>query len=170
MNTLIKGSLIATAVTLLSGCSTLSGFDASSDFACKAQPGVSCQSVTGVHQNAMLNNLPSQQTEGLDESELDELNEDDNDDSSWYSVEPEPESQPQPELPSKSSAISGQAIESGTPLYQKASTLRVWSAPWEDKNQVLHDQSYSYLLIEKAKWEVEHFKDAKYRSGFSINP
>lgn len=162
MNTFLKGSLVATTVTLLSGCSTLSGFDASSDFACKAQPGVSCESVTGIHQNALLNNLPSQQEGGgLDEYE----NEDQNSFSFEQSSNP-PKSSP---LPSKASVITGQAIESGTPIYQKPVTLRVWIAPWEDKSQVLHDQSYSYLLIEKAKWEIEHFKGAKYRAGFSIN-
>ncbi len=154
MNIFVKGSLVATAVTLLSGCSTLSGYDASSDFSCKAQPGVSCESVSGIHQNAMLHNLPSQQEGGSFDDE------DDREDK---------EASKAPPLPSKASVITGQAIESGTPIYQKPVTLRVWVAPWEDKNQVLHDQSYSYLLIEKAKWEIEHFKGAKYRAGFSIN-
>ncbi|WP_127471981.1 TraV family lipoprotein [Thiomicrorhabdus aquaedulcis] len=154
MNHLLKAAFAASALTLLSGCASLSGYDASSDFACKAQPGVSCKSVTGIHQNSLENNLPSQQ----ENSALpgDESGDVDTKASKTEAVKLVPR-------------ITGQAIKSGTPLYQKPVTLRVWLAPWEDKNQVLHDQSFSYLLIQKAQWEVEHFKEAKYRTGLSIN-
>ncbi|GAB6071497.1 hypothetical protein JCM30760_25950 [Thiomicrorhabdus hydrogeniphila] len=145
MKIILKTSLIVSAITLLSGCGTLSGFDASSDFACKAQPGVSCKSISGVYQNAEQGNLPSQQAERHISG------------TSFQKVE------------KVSRSVTGQAPASGTPLFQKPVTLRVWFSPWEDDKGVLHDQQYSYLLIQKAKWDIEHFKDAKYRSGFSLN-
>ena len=58
MNIRLSCSIIS--ALLLAGCSTFSGLDASSDFACKARPGVSCQSISGVHQNASAGNLPFQ--------------------------------------------------------------------------------------------------------------
>lgn len=141
---MLKILFVTGVMTLSSGCATLSGYDASSDFACKASPGVSCDSITGIHENARANNLPSQQVEG--QAKVSGTVE-------W-----------------NTKLITGTATNSGTPLYEKPLTLRVWIAPWEDKDQVLHDQSYSYLLVQKAKWNVEHFENSGYKSGhFSIN-
>ena len=46
------------SAALLTGCGTMSGLDANSSFSCKAAPGVNCQSISGVHQNASAGNLP----------------------------------------------------------------------------------------------------------------
>ena len=53
----------ALALVLLSGCSSMSGLDASSSFSCKAAPGVNCQSISGVYQNTTADNLPFQRQE-----------------------------------------------------------------------------------------------------------
>lgn len=141
MNRSLKIIATLSLATLFSGCASITGFDASSDFSCEAQPGVSCKSVSGVYQNAMQKNLPSQrETYGQDFTVI---------------------------KPAK--AITGKAVQTGEPLYQKAVTLRVWLSPWEDKNMVLHDQSYSYLLLQKAKWQVEHFRpEDKQKMTYSI--
>ena len=43
-----------------SGCANMSGLSGSSDYACKAPEGVTCDSVSGTYANAIHNNLPSQ--------------------------------------------------------------------------------------------------------------
>lgn len=48
------------AVAGLSACTSLSGLNGSTDYACKAPEGVSCQSVAGTYINAVADNLPSQ--------------------------------------------------------------------------------------------------------------
>lgn len=145
MKVALRGLVAVSALTFLSGCASLSGFDASSDFSCKAPSGVSCKSISGVYKNAKAKNLPSQKAYQKEQAESD-----------GFTL-------------MQSKQVTGQAIQSGTPLFKRAETLRVWFVPWEDDNEVLHDQKFSYLLLQKAKWEVEHFKEAKYRKGFSFN-
>ena len=45
---------------LLAGCSSITGLDGSSQYACKAPEGVKCDSVSGNYYNALQNNLPAQ--------------------------------------------------------------------------------------------------------------
>ena len=52
------GSLLGAA--LLAGCSSITGLDGSSQYACKAPEGVKCDSVSGNYYNALQNNLPAQ--------------------------------------------------------------------------------------------------------------
>lgn len=112
----------------LAGCAgTMTGLDGSGNFACKAPDGISCASLSGVYANAVQNNLPGQQ--------------------------------PTVEAVKKGPAtprITQQAPSSGEPIRSAQKVRRVWLAPWEDDEEVLHDQSYFYLVVDPGRWQVEH--------------
>ena len=56
------------AVVALSGCSSMSGFDAKSEFACKAPDGILCESMSGIYANAQAKNLPGQRVNARGEA------------------------------------------------------------------------------------------------------
>lgn len=125
---------IAAGITTLTGCGSLSGFDANSNFACKAPPGVLCESMTGIYANAEQKNLPGQRVgmakaEGTGPVELSRA---------------------------KEEGVLTKPIYSGTPIRSAPRVLRVWFAPWEDTDGDLHDQSYVYLPIDSGRWLIEH--------------
>lgn len=122
---------IGVAVTL-SGCTSMSGFDAKSDFACKAPDGILCESMSGIYANAQAKNLPGQRANGHGEA-LVELSQ-----------------------AKAGSGVMTKPIYSGTPIRSAARLLRVWFAPWEDTDGDLHDQSYVYLPVDSGRWLIEH--------------
>lgn len=129
----------------LTGCSTLSGYDGSSSFSCKAPDGVSCSSLSGVYANATLNNLPGLQT-NKDKSE--KVSKEENS-SEGMTAQPTAPGGHQPD-------ITGKPLNSGDPIYSPSKILRVWIAPWEDEDGDLHDQSYVYMLANYGRWMIEH--------------
>lgn len=119
------------AVAALSGCTSMSGYDAKSDFSCKAPDGVLCESMSGVYANAMANNLPGQKVN--------------------HGKEVSPA-----KAQGTASGVMTKPIYSGTPIRTAPVILRVWFAPWEDSDGDLHDQSYVYLPVDTGKWLIEH--------------
>jgi conjugal transfer pilus assembly protein TraV len=111
----------------LSGCANMTGLDGQGSFSCKAPDGISCASLSGVYANAVQNNLPGQRTP--------------------TKVDKVPETKAQ---------IDAAALRSGDPLRSAQQVRRVWLAPWEDEDEVLHDQSYFYLVIDPGRWQIEH--------------
>lgn len=120
--------LVAVAATALSGCVSTGGLDAQDRFSCKAPPGISCSSLSGVYANAVQDNLPGS-TSGA----------------AIYSRQ-------------KGDAVIGSAPASGTPLLSNARVLRVWVAPWEDGKKVLHDQAFLYAVADTGHWQIAHSK------------
>ncbi len=49
-----------------------------------------------------------------------------------------------------------QTIKPGAPLRSRARVLRVWMAPWVDRDGDYHDQSYLYLVLGHGRWYVDH--------------
>lgn len=45
---------------------------------------------------------------------------------------------------------------SGMPIRTPVKVLRVWIAPWEDKDGDLRDQSYVYLALNESRWQIGH--------------
>ena len=125
---------LATAVSLISGCGSMTGFtDSGSKFACKAPPGVICTSVSGVYANAQQNNLPVLQ------------------------------SGTRPAMASYAMPTGGAALPmaaAGMPIRSQARVLRIWVAPWRDEDDTLHDQSYMYVMIDPGKWLVERSRES----------
>ena len=120
------------AVVALSGCSSMSGFDAKSEFACKAPDGILCESMSGIYANAQAKNLPGQRVNARGEAPV--------------------------ELSQAKAGINvmTKPIYSGTPIRSAPRLLRVWFAPWEDTDGDLHDQSYVYLPVDSGRWLIEH--------------
>lgn len=112
----------------LAGCaSVMSGLDGQGKFSCKAPDGISCASLSGVYANAVQNNLPGQRS--------------------------------QKEATSKELVVTKiltQAPNTGEPIRSAQKVKRVWLAPWEDEEEVLHDQSYFYLVTDPGRWQLEH--------------
>lgn len=120
------------AVVALSGCTSMSGFDAKSEFACKAPDGILCESMSGIYANAQAKNLPGQRVNQRGEAPV-ELSQ-----------------------AKAGSNVMTKPIYSGTPIRSAPRLLRVWFAPWEDTDGDLHDQSYVYLPVDSGRWLVEH--------------
>lgn len=138
----IKLITIPAAATLLAACGSFSGLDASNEFSCKAAPGVTCQSISGVHQNAAAGNLPFQRTAANGSIE----NASGSDAKPVYgAIKPD----------GKVSPRDMNAAYSGMPVRQPPLVLRVWMAPYEDESGDLHDQSYFYTMVHPGKWMIE---------------
>ena len=119
----------------LAGCSSLSGYDANTQFACKAPPGVLCESMSGIYANAEQKNLPGQRVNMAKAEQAAEVSR--AKDASTESVLSKP-------------------IYSGTPIRSAPRVLRVWFAPWEDSDGDLHDQDYVYMQVDTGRWLIEH--------------
>lgn len=124
----IRVWLVSPLLLSLAGCAgTMTGLDGPGKFACKAPDGISCASLSGVYANAVQNNLPGQQpTVEAVKREL------------------------------AAPRITQQAPSTGEPIRSAQKVRRVWLAPWEDDEEVLHDQSYFYLVVDPGRWQVEH--------------
>ena len=123
--------VVSLVLGALSACSSMSGYDAKSSFACKAPDGILCESMSGIYANARANNLPGQRGSGR-------------------AAEPA-----EPQTAKTGAAVMSRPIESGTPIRSAPRVLRVWFAPWEDSDGDLHDQSYVYLPVDSGRWLIE---------------
>lgn len=142
----LGSSAIAAAAALLTGCSSLSGLDGTSSYACKAPEGVKCDSVSGTYYNAIQNNLPSQRRG-----------------SSGRSDTPAAErSMPARSVPTmvSTSATSTQGDEGAAyvaaPLRSAPKVLRLWIKPWEDADRDLNGESLVYVQVDTGRWLVDH--------------
>ena len=125
---------------LLSGCADMSGLGGTDHFACKAPPGVQCNSVSGNYANALQNNLPFQRAEQAQRT---------------ASVTT-PQGSPMTQRVTVSSA--GRPVT--MPLRSPARVQRLWIKAWEDQDHDLVDQSYVYIEVEEGRWLVEHAQAA----------
>jgi conjugal transfer pilus assembly protein TraV len=123
------------ACAVLGACSSLSGYDAQSNFSCKAPDGVLCQSMSGIYANAQAHNLPGQQVKHDRSGDTDAI---------------------PPAAAQATEAVMTKPIYSGTPIRSAPYTLRIWVSPWEDADGDLHDQSYVYVMVNNGEWLIEH--------------
>lgn len=123
---------IGAIALVLTGCSSMSGLDAKSNFSCKAPDGILCESMSGIYANAQAKNLPGQKVnKHTQEGAADSPH-------------------------ANETGVMTKPIYSGTPIRSAPRLLRVWIAPWEDTDGDLHDQSYVYLTIDSGQWLIEH--------------
>lgn len=152
--------LIGTVLAAMSGCANMSGLDASNSFGCKAAAGVTCQSVSGVYQNAMVGNLPFQRAQ-----EASAVN-------SQGTDAPRYGADSKGEAVIKVSPRDMVAATSGMPIRQPPLVLRVWMAPYEDEAGDLHDQSYFYTMVHSGHWLIEANRkniSNQYRPVYPLN-
>lgn len=148
------------AVAVLSGCSAMSGFSglagSKSQLTCKAPDGVTCSSVSGNYANSLADNLPGQMPQTPAEA---------------AGKKGEPSSHPLPDVNSYVSPRDLVTPSSGDPVRMAPLVLRVWFAPWEDRDGDLHDQHYVYTVVHTGKWLIDASRDAianKYRPVFPL--
>lgn len=48
---------------------------------------------------------------------------------------------------------------SGMPIRTPEQVIRVWIAPWEDKDGDLRDQSFVYLTLRTSRWQIAHSQE-----------
>ena len=144
------GSLLGAA--LLAGCSSITGLDGSSQYACKAPEGVKCDSVSGNYYNALQNNLPAQRkpTGSTNPSSL---------------TDPQSPTVVRGSGRTGASAMPtaiGAAVPVEGPAYMAAPlragprVLRLWIKPWEDTDRDLNGESLVYVQIDNGRWLVDH--------------
>ncbi len=134
----------AACLAPLAACTSITGLDASAEYACQAPPGVQCESVSGTYANALRNNLPSQRPPRAPSAA--------------------PMTAP-PAAPAAMRATSAPAtlapggIEGTTavqPIRSPPRLLRLWIKPWEDADRDLHDQGYVYVQVDSGRWLIDH--------------
>ena len=122
---------LLTVAMAITGCSSMmTGLDGQGSFSCKAPDGISCASLSGVYANAVQNNLPGQR--------------------------PISTAGKTSENTSAPAVMPSRTVQAGDPLRSAQKVRRIWLAPWEDDDEVLHDQSYIYLVVDTGRWQVEH--------------
>jgi len=132
------------SVALLGGCSSsMSGLDGGSSFACKAPPGVACQSISGTYHNSLQNNLPSQRSEYAEGVHVE--------DSGRGGIRKYGDPDDRPRLSPKDM----DSMSSGIPIREPPLVLRIWMAPWKDDGDDLYDQSYFYTVVHNGRWVIE---------------
>lgn len=147
---------VAPVTVLLTACANLSGVGGSSEYSCKAQPGVRCESVSGTYQNSLQNNLPGQQPsvgnrpQSLDSSRAGRF----------------VPTALSPTLPASMGSAAGLLQSGGTSsIRSPARILRLWFKPWEDGDNDLFDQGYIYVQVDGGRWNVDHAQ-RRIRDGF----
>lgn len=131
--------LTSTMLVSLYGCTSMSGLGGSSDYACKAPEGVTCDSVSGTYANALHHNLPSQRARrpmATGDAEA---------------TQPAQPMQAAPRL-----VTSSQPPVTAHALRSRARVLRLWFKPWEDADHDLYDQGYVYVQIDSGQWLIDH--------------
>ena len=137
---------------LLAGCSSITGLDGSSQYACKAPEGVKCDSVAATSHTPLHTTPPGQPTPRGEKTPL---------------GLPEPQGAPAVRSTARSGPASiptaigaGAAAEGSTymatPLRAGPRVLRLWIKPWEDADRDLNGESLVYVQIDNGRWLVDH--------------
>lgn len=138
-----------------SGCDTFTGYDASSQFHCKAPAGVQCQSLSGVYANsqggrpaATQQTSPQQQTQASARGYGSRGRETD---ASSYS-----------QYPMLSSPAARNMGEQGQPptfagvVRSEPTTIRTWVMAYRDVDGDIVDQFYVYMALDSGNWLLQH--------------
>lgn len=156
-------AMLLAAALLTGGCaSTLSGVGGTSEYSCKAQPGVHCESVSGIYQNALQRNLPGQRPSPT-RAPAPESKEpgDARAQMVALAVARPADTSPAPRLPSQIGP---------TPLRSSARILRMWFKPWEDADHDLFDQGYIYIQVDGGRWMLDHVQRRARESFAAVRP
>ncbi len=151
----------ASVLALLAGCSSMSGLDGESRYACQAPIGVACDSVSGTYANAVRNNLPTQRAAPAAATPHPATT-----DTSGATLQPAQSRTMSATLPPLASTGAGAGAGNGLEQNPSADmalrspprVLRLWTQAWEDRDGDLHDQSYVYVLIDSGQWRMAHIR------------
>jgi conjugal transfer pilus assembly protein TraV len=148
------------ALLALTGCaSTLSGIGGKEHYACKAPIGAQCMSVSGVYANAGLGAAQLTQAQPLPEDLPKRVD-------APSTATSAPAAPPPQILTQKSTPISA----STTPLRSAPRILRLWIAPWEDRDGDLHEAAVVHVLVDHGRWLIEHVRPARRQPPPGVTP
>jgi conjugal transfer pilus assembly protein TraV len=133
-----RGALIAAALCL-AGCASLSGVGGESHYACPAPNGVRCGSVTANHLQSLPGDRPGRLTSGA----------------ASKSEGPHAAAEPTP-----GQAAPAATPDATTPLRSPPRILKLWVAPWEDREGVLHDAAFVFVPIDHGRWLLQRGRPA----------
>lgn len=149
--------MLAAALILATtaGCDTLNGYDASSQFHCKAPAGVQCQSLSGVYANSQGNRpAATQQTVSQQAPQSSSR--------SYGNRGRENESPSYSQLPALSSPAAHNMGEQGQPptfagvIRSEPTTIRTWVMAYRDVDGDVVDQLYIYMALDSGNWLLQH--------------
>jgi conjugal transfer pilus assembly protein TraV len=141
---------------VLAGCSSITGLDGSSQYACRAPEGVKCDSVSGNYYNALQNNLPAQRNPTGTSSPAslsDPQGAPPVRGSSRASASPIATAVPT--AAGAAGSVEG-SVDLATPLRAGPRVLRLWIKPWEDADRDLNGESLVYVQVDNGRWLVDH--------------
>lgn len=123
--------IVLTAITplVVGGCAMLPGH---SEFKCQAPDGIPCMSVEDAYRRS-LGAAPAITATTADGKKAD------------------------PHLSYRTDSLRA-TPSSGAPVRISERVMRIWVAPWEDKDGDLHDQSYVWVTVVEGRWDLEHTK------------
>ncbi len=129
-----RGALIGVAACL-AGCASLSGVGGESHYACPAPQGVRCGSVTANYLQSLPGDRPGRLTSGAGSE----------------SERTHPAAEPAP-----AQAAPAANPDAAMPLRSPPRILKLWVAPWEDRDGVLHDAAFVFVPIDHGRWLLQH--------------
>lgn len=145
--TVIKQLTLISSLLILTGCAGFSGLDAKTKHSCKAPDGITCTSVSGIYENALIDNLPGQMVTKPHVGQS----------SQQQTTQPcqgDHCGQVDVISPAKRENNMLIALSSGDPVLIPPVVLRVWIAPWKDAQGDLHDQQYMYTIVKEGDWKL----------------
>lgn len=115
----------------IAGCFNLSGLSGSkSSFSCAAPEGVSCMSVAGVSENIKAGTFDKDKRKSL------------------------PEGAGESDLSRAKNGV--RHIEPGMPLRTPPRVVRVWFKDFEDSDEDLISELYTYMTLDTGRWQIDH--------------
>ena len=189
--------LVCMGMIALGGCTTASGLDASSKFACSAPDGVTCMSVSGIYANSKAGSLPAMQPRsavapdapaatatvgeaGAFTERSMAKNASAADTASGAGTGGSAREVVAYNAPVNTVSVGGatpkttakamSAPHSGAPLRTPERIVRVWMAPFEDAEGDLHDQKYFYVTVTPGSWTIEAHRANIKRTFQQVTP
>lgn len=135
-------------LALLAGCTSITGLDGDSKYACKAPEGVRCDSLSGNYYNAIQNNLPVQRRSATPPI-----------DTAPQSPPPTGGARAAPVMLNASTRPTANdegAAYQAVPLRAAPRVLRMWVKAWEDADRDLVGESLVYVQVDNGRWLVDH--------------
>lgn len=124
----------------LSGCAGFfTGYDAESQFKCKAPPGVQCQSISGVYANSQGGGSVASPPTTIAGGRA----------ASAAAVGTLP-------LPAARNMGEGQPPTYSGAIRSEPTTLRTWVMAYKDTDGDIVDQTYVYMALDSGHWMIEH--------------
>lgn len=139
-------------VVTLTGCGSLTGIGGNNTFGCKAPKGIACQSVSGVYYNTIDSKQSQDPKQGKDQKPG-------KNGTSYQPLSTKPRAVHASLQGSEQPRMSDAPEPGHIPARSATRELRIWYAPWLDNDNVAHDESYSYVVVEEGRWLLQRKLD-----------